>query len=61
MDKVECKNCSSVYQMSSTRVPMRDKDYLSCEVCGEQYFSWNEAKFWGEKLIEKRENHLKKA
>ena len=59
MERVECSNCGSVYGLTSTKIGMRDKDSINCEVCGNEIYSWNEAKMWNERLLERKENHLK--
>jgi hypothetical protein len=54
-----CNNCDSVYELSFTRIPMRDQDSLDCVICGKRLYRWSEAKIWEAKLIEKHENHIK--
>ena len=51
--EIICKECGSEYELSFDRISMRDKDYLSCEVCGAKLYSWNEAKTWTARLIKK--------
>ena len=53
----ECPNCGSVYELSYTKVPMKDKDSIDCEVCGRELLSWNSCKIWTDRLIERKENH----
>jgi DNA-directed RNA polymerase subunit RPC12/RpoP len=59
-DNEVCSKCGSIYNMSYTRTIMRDKDSIDCDVCGNRLFSWNEAKIWSSKLIERHEKHLEK-
>ncbi|MBL7717696.1 MAG: hypothetical protein JNL72_02580 [Flavipsychrobacter sp.] len=56
--KVVCSGCGSVYELSSNKIPVRDKDTLECEVCNTQIYSWNEAKIWYAKLVEKKQGHI---
>ena len=58
LDKCECKNCGSKYELSYKRTPWRDQDSIDCEVCNETLFAWSEAKIWTAKLLERKENHL---
>jgi len=58
--KIECGKCGSLYELSFTRLITRDSDSISCEVCGEELYRWDEAKAWSQKLIQRHENHLKK-
>ena len=58
---VVCKKCGSEYSLGAQKIPVRDKDTLECEVCGETIFSWNEAKIWHATLVVRKENHLKKS
>lgn len=55
--KTTCTKCGSVYELTYTRTIMRDKDSITCEICGQEIYRWNEAKIWSAKLIEKHENH----
>ena len=57
LDKYECKNCGSKYELSYDRVPWRDQDSIDCEVCNKTLFSWSEAKIWRAKLLDRKENH----
>jgi len=50
---VECRKCGSQYELLYTKTTMRDKDYISCQVCGEKRYSWNEAKIWEAKLVKR--------
>lgn len=50
---IKCKKCSSIYVLYATRIATRDKDSITCKVCGEELYKWNEAKIWEAKLIEK--------
>ena len=59
MNITTCEKCGSVYKLTSVNVPMRDKDTIECDICGETIHSWNQAKVWSATLIEKNENHLK--
>ena len=55
-----CSQCGSIYELSFTRVAMRDQDSIVCEICGQLLHRWSEAKAWEAKLIQKHENHLGK-
>ncbi len=53
---VICDQCGSVYKVKSIKSPMRDKDSIDCQVCGEKdIYSWNEAKIWTAILIDRKE------
>lgn len=51
MNIKECSNCKTKYELSYTRIPMRDKDKINCEVCKKVLITWNEAKIWDAKKI----------
>ena len=36
-----CPHCGSVYRKQITRLPARDHDTASCEVCHKEMDSWN--------------------
>ena len=55
-----CSTCGSIYELSYTRVTMRDQDSINCEICGQLLHRWSQAKVWDAKLLEKHENHLEK-
>jgi hypothetical protein len=54
-----CTKCGSIYDITFTRITVRDQDAINCEVCGELLHRWSEAKIWEAKLVEKHEQHLK--
>lgn len=29
-----CPNCGSIYAVKITRLPLKDKDFFDCQVCG---------------------------
>lgn len=49
--KLKCKKCNSEYLLTSMKTTMRDKDCILCEVCGNELFSWNEARIFSAKLL----------
>ena len=51
--KESCSECSSVYEVTITRFPMRDSDYFNCEVCGHEMQRWNSTEAPSFKLIER--------
>jgi hypothetical protein len=51
----KCENCGAEYEVTVTRLAMRDKDKEYCCVCGQLLRSWNEAKTYDYKLIKKAE------
>lgn len=53
MKNIVCTECGSEYELSFKKIPVRDKDYICCEVCNKNLYSWNEAKIWTAKLIKK--------
>lgn len=59
-ERSTCSKCGSTLEIRCIKLPVRDKDTLSCPVCGEHIMSWNEAKTWDAKVIERVENHLPK-
>lgn len=36
-----CRKCGSLYSSKVRKLPVRDKDDVSCQVCGEILDSWN--------------------
>lgn len=55
--EIKCKKCGSLYELKYTRTIMRDKDVINCHICGEELYSWSEAKIWYATLIEQKELH----
>ena len=35
-----CSGCGSVYQITSTKYPVRDPGSIDCSVCGARLLSW---------------------
>lgn len=59
MSRVEtCEKCGSVYHLTGTHVPFRDKDSIDCDVCGTKLFSWNGSTMWEAVLKVRNQNHL---
>ena len=50
MEKI-CKKCGAKYKIIGHDCPMRDKDNLKCDFCGEILISWNGGVFYSRKLI----------
>ncbi|MFR3569011.1 hypothetical protein GKD14_16320 [Paeniclostridium sordellii] len=48
---VKCKKCESEYEVYVMKIPMKDKDYEVCTVCGEKLFSWKECRMYDARLI----------
>lgn len=46
---------ASVYEAWSNHVPVRDKDSIRCQVCGEELISWNGSTTYTAKLVERHE------
>lgn len=55
-----CPNCGSKYKLRKIKIPLRDKDNISCDICNHVLLSWNGGEMWTSTLIEKKELHLKK-
>jgi predicted Zn finger-like uncharacterized protein len=36
-----CQNCGAVYQIEEQSYPMRDKDSIKCNYCGNIIHTWN--------------------
>ena len=36
-----CQHCGSVFQVTSTKVPVRDSGSIPCSVCGHLLITWN--------------------
>jgi len=51
--KTTCEKCGSVYKLTEHPQIMRDKDSLTCDVCGEEIYRWNGAVFYTSKLIQR--------
>lgn len=45
---VTCPNqkCGAKYELGATRLPLRDKDSLTCQFCGSTIHEWNETNMW---------------
>ncbi len=50
---IKCPHCQSQYHLNSERLNWRDKDSINCEVCGQELFSWSEAKIYTATLVER--------
>lgn len=50
-----CGNCGAVYQVKLRRVPMREKDYFDCQMCGTRMNEWNDTEYPVFTLIEPKE------
>ena len=49
----KCKTCGSTYLITKHKLAMRDKDEITCDVCGEELLSWNGGVTYSAKLIER--------
>ncbi len=49
----ECGNCGSVYEVSVTKLPLRDEDSAHCVVCGNELRSWRGTSSYTYTLIER--------
>ncbi len=38
---VTCQHCGSVFQVTSTKLPVRDSGSIPCSVCGQLLMDWN--------------------
>ena len=43
MHEITCAKCQSVYEVITVALMERDKDKVSCEVCGEMLLEWDAA------------------
>ena len=50
-----CPTCGSIYRVEQYRLPLRDHDSQSCEVCLTNLRTWNGAVMFGYELIQKAE------
>lgn len=50
-EKISCKKCGAIYELSFTKTTQRDRDSISCEICSSVIFRWNEAKIFSAKLV----------
>lgn len=50
-----CKQCGSTYWITSEHIRVRDKDSISCEVCGAVLIEWNEARVYDAKLLKRKD------
>lgn len=57
-ERITCSKCGSIYELSYTRITMRDRDSIDCKVCGKELYSWSEAKIWEARLLEQHTNHV---
>lgn len=56
--RIKCLGCGSEYALQMMRLTFRDKDYLTCEICGFELKRWNEAKTWSATLIKKGQSEV---
>ncbi len=45
-----CAQCGSIYTVTVSRFPARDRDKFDCLVCGHTIRSWNDTYSWSYKL-----------
>jgi hypothetical protein len=57
-NRIKCEGCGSEYALQMMRLTFRDKDFLTCEVCGFELKRWNEAKSWSATLIKKGQSEV---
>ena len=50
---MNCPKCNALYELSFTKVRIRDQDSIKCELCGTEIHRWSEAKVWEARLLEK--------
>ena len=55
MDEKTCQQCGSTYRITSTKIIMRDKDSITCDVCGAVLMSWNGARIYHAQLLQRAE------
>jgi hypothetical protein len=48
-----CLHCGAFYQVTITRLPSRDRDYVSCECCGNMLAEWDSASVPSFRLIQR--------
>lgn len=41
MSEQVCKSCGAVYEVTSHKLPVRDKDSIDCDICGAELIAWN--------------------
>lgn len=49
----KCSRCGSLYELTKVKIPLRDKDFLECDICGAKLISWNGGLMYTKKLIKK--------
>jgi transposase-like protein len=52
--QVTCK-CGAIYERSTSKLPVRDKDSYECAVCGKTLESWNSSTIPEFRLVERPE------
>lgn len=55
--EITCPNCGSIYEIRRIKIPVRDKDTITCDVCNQTLKSWNGGEMWVSDLKERKENH----
>jgi hypothetical protein len=51
MAQTTCRKCGAVYEVRRIPLPLRDKDRIDCEFCGEELIGWNGGVMYTAKLI----------
>jgi predicted Zn finger-like uncharacterized protein len=46
-----CEECGAVYEVTYTKLPVRDNDSADCQVCGHQFRPWNTTKMPSFRLV----------
>lgn len=50
-----CPKCGSDYEFTKLHTPMRDKDKIDCDVCGEELIRWNGGLYYTYKMLRRKE------
>ncbi len=46
-----CPKCKSEYRIHQGHVPMRDKDQINCDICGDLIKRWNGSRVFNAELL----------
>lgn len=41
-EETACEKCGSIYEVKTYRLPARDHDSFTCQVCGSLMHQWND-------------------
>jgi DNA-directed RNA polymerase subunit RPC12/RpoP len=58
MEHYKCPECGSEYELTSSKIMMRDKDAINCEVCRAEIRRWSGSRIWHARLTKRGDDSV---